>query len=569
MGCSPSRTPVAPSEPTANKPESNKDSNSNASGQRDDDVESVPVDSAPSETEPATQLVASELPRTMLQRHHRIAFIGAGPASLNIAHVLIQRGFSASNMVFYERAGRVGGRCLTVPHTTIRGVVHEFGPWMVDHKCLRNLAREVAATPGAVTNVAAETRVPTSAHYTSDAAALQDDMVGGLGFFEDPWAYLLNHVPRSVRTRAWRRWYLRRRVRRYNELHVQLLGKYDYDRGLPPSRPSRVALAALALPTTDFLAQHDLQVLVPLFVHTLGLQAGGTLSTVPALYALLLVTPRRMSAMPGPALAPVFSHGFGALWEELVRVHGLTHCVRLGATVTRVTRADKDGGVAVRGFHGGTSFHDRFDYLVMGAPLMGCGVYMDLDDQEQQLFGAMQASTVRSLLIKSPPQDRYWLWDFNLDAASAQDGSVYAVRDSATGCRPPQPAAAAPSGPARTAWSEEGAGEASLPREQMVFTALDHTAHPHTTDMECLEHLETYVGTRMGADAYVVQARTVRDHWCRFSSGSVAAGAPWQVMDRQATRRTLYVHASVGLDSVGHVVDYGKRLCDTFVTEYL
>jgi hypothetical protein len=68
----------------------------------------------------------------------------------------------------------------------------------------------------------------------------------------------------------------------------------------------------------------------------------------------------------------------------------LTHCVRLGATVTRVTRADKDGGVAVRGFHGGTSFHDRFDYLVMGAPLMGCGVYMDLDDQEQQLFGAMQ-----------------------------------------------------------------------------------------------------------------------------------------------------------------------------------
>lgn len=115
----------------------------------------------------------------------------------------------------------------------------------------------------------------------------------------------------------------------------------------------------------------------------------------------------------------------------------------------------------------------------------------------------------------------------------------------------------------------EGPGEANLSREQMAWTVLDHAAHPHTTDMECLERLQAYVGSHMGADAYVMQARTTRDHWCRFSGDSVANGALWQVMDRQGTRRTLYVHASACLDSVGHVVDYGRRLCDAFVTEYL
>lgn len=193
-------------------------------------------------------------------------------------------------------------------------------------------------------------------------------------------------------------------MRRYSSLHVRLLGKYEYDRALPPSRPSSEALAVLALPTSAFLAQHDLDVLAPLFVHALGLRGCGTLSTVPALYALLLVTPRRLSlATPGPSHVPVFTHGFGKLWEELVRVHGLTHSLRLGATVTHVTRADKDGGVAVRGSHAGTSFHDRFDYLVMGAPLMGCGAYMDLDDQEQRLFGAMQVGAAISISCECLP----------------------------------------------------------------------------------------------------------------------------------------------------------------------
>ena len=65
--------------------------------------------------------------KTVPGENDRIVFIGAGPSSLHMAHLLVKRGYNAANFTFLERAGRFGGKTLSVPHSSLDGVVHELG----------------------------------------------------------------------------------------------------------------------------------------------------------------------------------------------------------------------------------------------------------------------------------------------------------------------------------------------------------------------------------------------------------------------------------------------------------
>ncbi len=262
-------------------------------------------------------------------------------------------------------------------------------------------------------------------------------------------------------------------VARYNALHHKLFGSSYL--GIPGPLSPKV-VAALSMPFAEFLARNHCQALLPMALYGMCAQGYGNLRTIPAYYGLLWLTPAMLN---GYLLADtplgkfprksMFKHGFGALWTEVVHVNGLSENIKLNTSITKVTRTG--AGVTITG----TAHHDsdvsrdftaEFDYLVLGAPLKGCGEYMDLDDEERQLFEPLTHFQFLTTLFERPPEPtRSAHVDFYPDVLSgdsAGGGGVFAIRDSFLAVN----------------GGMIGASR-DLPREQMCYQFLDRGAQKY------------------------------------------------------------------------------------------
>ena len=79
-----------------------------------------------------------------LQRQHRVAIIGAGPAGVHMAHLLRRRGFERVTVL--ERTEQIGGRLQTVEHD---GLPHEVGACYLSssYSTVRALIEEYGGGP--------------------------------------------------------------------------------------------------------------------------------------------------------------------------------------------------------------------------------------------------------------------------------------------------------------------------------------------------------------------------------------------------------------------------------------
>jgi hypothetical protein len=293
----------------------------------------------------------------------RIAIVGAGPAGLATAWLLKKNGYR--NVTVFEKAGRVGGKCLTFDYQghAIDLAAHEM---LAGYTQVMRIAEDVGAPSQGWQKVLVFNR--DQRKYMDMMAA---STLGGYSKLQVGWA--------SLRYT----WMLLTRYRQFAQPGTGLAG-------VP---------AELLQPTSTWLRAMRLDALELTATYVMQVQGYGRLDEVPAAYFVKFQGLRNWVSNVLHILGVihgwprVFSKGFQDLWERVAS--GVD--VRLNTTITSIRRCLNPGtddiGVEIA-FEGQAPRH--FDRLVIACPLdlptlqrLG----LDLDEQETRMFAAVRYYT--------------------------------------------------------------------------------------------------------------------------------------------------------------------------------
>ncbi|KNC76739.1 hypothetical protein SARC_10777 [Sphaeroforma arctica JP610] len=184
-------------------------------------------------------------------------------------------------------------------------------------------------------------------------------------------------------------------IKKYTLLHSELLGQYS---GTIIPQPSKLALERIRRPFQQFLEEHALHLLVPLFTALQANNYYGELSHIPTLYGLWWNTPALledviMSFQPGGRdVTSVLKHGFQNLFEQIAEHHNLRSKIRFDYNIAKIERESEHDDNVV----------EEFDFLIVAVPqrdIVEQGI-LDANELEFRAF----ADQTRGYLLTSVAQ---------------------------------------------------------------------------------------------------------------------------------------------------------------------
>ncbi len=313
-------------------------------------------------------------------RDARIAIVGAGPAGLSAASFLKDNGYR--NVTVLEKAGRIGGLCLSV---TENYDTYDIGANYVTMEYVETL--KLARSVGA------------KLYFESPYSAMIVPPGGGPTRFEDFLTTIMTD-PGTGRKVP---------VLRFMGLALKYLWlRLRLGRVIDPPTFARVAEEApeLAVPFSQWLASHGLEPLSRLFEIPVTVMGYGHLDEIATPYVLKYIGPRTFVPMlffPVPVLRYLFPwpkrflRGYQRMWEQVS--WGLN--VRLNVNITEITR--RADGVTIKFQEAGQVLNEerrfssemRFDHVMLASPLSPAVTekFLDVTPAERELFGPIRTNT--------------------------------------------------------------------------------------------------------------------------------------------------------------------------------
>ncbi|MBW2233460.1 MAG: FAD-dependent oxidoreductase [Deltaproteobacteria bacterium] len=420
--------------------------------------------------------------------------MGAGPSGLMSAHTLARLGYR--NVTVFERNDRVGGKV----HTFDGVVQAELGALLIfpDYEVVLGLADELG--------------VP----YLPDSQRKYIlDENGALWEFQDflrqrydaeEIAVAMDNYAKALETFA-------SVGASYTDLHPDLtltfdafVDKYDFE---PVARLIRSRMVGFGF------AYYE-QVPAAYYMKIIG--------------SLVQVGESELEAPP-TVIFPL-PKGFQALWEAVADPLD----VRLNAEVTKISRAALPGGRPITVTINGQQ-ELRFDRVIISAPLPSVADFLDVTDEERDLFERVRSNRffVTVFAVLGLTNRDAWFFDAN---SSPDRINHVAVWTATSQRRVVSPNFAAP-----------------------VFTAYQ-VAEWQATDAEVAEALRSDVSAAGGVVAEVL----VQAEWPYFphvGSDDLAAGFYDRVEALQGQLGTYYVGSGVSIETVEHAARYARDLVMT------
>jgi len=369
-------------------------------------------------------------------------------------------------------------------------------------------------------------------------------------------------------------------VKRYSELHRQILGRYA---GLMPPRPTAASWERMSMSFSEFLATNGLETLTPQLDLLVTANGYGYLDDVPAFYGLLVATPELLSAsiasqQDPQGAEPLFAMllgGFDALWARMVEQAGLD--VRTGHAVTRIERSED--GVTCSGTRAdGSTFNLEGSHVYLACPFATIAPSLaDLSPEEAAIFQKLKPSVLATTLFEMDPspayQNRIAWWPDRIrplepgERPKGQPSVLYAHRWNAKAVYWPQDDLGPPAGGNRfldPGTERVATSDAAKRGEKQLRVGYQLAERGASQDDAALraqlkaELVEQLAGQGIGGVQVLKQEAW--DYSYRFSQKDLEAGLPWDILTMQGARRTFYLGASASFETLNDVTNYNLTL---------
>ncbi|XP_033763200.1 polyenoic fatty acid isomerase-like [Pecten maximus] len=473
-------------------------------------------------------------------KHDKIAIIGAGPAGIHMAYKLKAAGYT--NVTIFEMKSFIGGKSVTRYH---RRVPHEMGTVYAqpDYTEIYRLVKEFDA--GRILPMPSPT-VWINKEHPTPLSNLQSNLQILASLRPD----ITNVTVAAV--------YIQQAIGKYVGLHSQMFGSYEGE--LMP-RPSSVVLSQLNMTFLEFLKFHDIEVLKGLIVSAMTAQGYGHIDEISALYGMMWVTPRFLTAVATPpspevkSVVKILSKGFQFLWSEIARQFNLN--VKLSSPVRQVMRLKHSDGFYVKYWKCGRLHGAMFDFIITSPTMKFMSNVINFDPKAQELFSRTFNYYYTTTLADTDyganrglsPQDYF---TFNIN--SKEESSVWVHRDSYSSLKYITDAnytsGMYPDGP--DGLYTQSSVYYQFSKERPSRQTLTRKLKDHILNVEKATNLK-------------IKDRMIWNYFPRYSVSDMAMGILWDIFDIQGEHGIWYIGSSVSFESVKSVVDYNNLLLRQFV----
>ncbi|XP_065182728.1 uncharacterized protein LOC135813565 [Sycon ciliatum] len=496
----------------------------------------------------------------------RIAIIGGGPAGVHMAYTLSQAGFK--NLTIFEKTDRVGGKSCSF--TQEDGMVQEMGTCYLspDYAEIKQLLAKYECDDQA--------RVIGRTVWDADKPAPQ-----GVDFQQ----WLNAEIAKACKSNHLVALRLLQECVHYIRNHHRLFGRYE---GFLMAEPSAETLKELNCSIDDYLTEIDCNSLKPIFKLAYTMQGYGYIEHTPALYGLLWVTPKLLvglveqlkvrSQLPDKHCEAgthersitILKAGWGKLWESIVRDESLGIECRMNVDIAKPIVRDENG-VSItyhtrRRVQDGTTMtalatEEKFDFLVVAAPMQNILPLLDDKEDEQRLFSGLRAATfVTTLCNYLPPKKNTekavdsWLGNVSIERPPF---SVWTSRDS------------------HHVRHKDGQLEPikrpELHASMVVYQYADLDSAVVDAEAEASrafkQHYAQHIPGGSPLEIVRIEKRTVWPYFPRHSQSALCDGILWRLLKRQGEYSTWYTGAATCFESVNAITNYNQMLVNAWAEQ--
>eukprot|EP01084_Bolivina_argentea_P062231 113783_1 len=294
----------------------------------------------------------------------KICIIGAGPAGIHMASLLIKIGYKSSQIILFEKTNRCCGKSMTIPDPqnckyTLNekpnissvnnycgyNIVHEMGTCYLhpEYHIISSLLHEYDATNIEIPFCAGDvfgTKINEEIEEKEENSAFQrmnfSDWVlreikgkvkeKGVPVIPDKY---LKKIPHFIAGGA----AFEVAVSKYSKVWEEILGKRKQTQEKVrsfPLKPNSENMKRLNCTFFEFLVSNKLEALIPALLYSQSMQGYGILDRIPAFYGLLWTTPELMRTtadifrvVKDASNVIVLSKGYEHLWSQMVLKHKL------------------------------------------------------------------------------------------------------------------------------------------------------------------------------------------------------------------------------------------------------
>lgn len=473
-------------------------------------------------------------------KHDRIAIIGAGPSGIHMAYKLKEAGYR--NVTIFEKTNYIGGKSDTRYH---RRVPHEMGTVYAqpDYTEIYRLVKEFDAgnilpmpSPTVWVNKDQPTPISNLENNLQILATLRPDIT-------DMQSAVL---------------YIQQALGKYAAIHAQMFGSYEGE--LMP-RPSNEILSQLNMTFLEFLRVHDIEVLKGLITSAMTAQGYGHIDEVSALYGLMWVTPRFLTAVATPpspevkSVVKILSKGFQFLWAEIARQTNLD--IRLSNPVRKIIHLPHSNKFLVKYWKCGRWYRELFDFVIVTPTMKYMSNIITFPPKAKEMFDKAFNYYYTTSLVDTDygakrgltPQD-YFTYNIN----SKEESAVWVHRDSYAALN----------------YITDSNYTKGLfpdgPDGQFIQSSVYYQFSKQRPDWATLTRkLKDHVLNTEKVTNFKIKERTIWNYFPRYSVSDMATGILWDIFDLQGEHGMWYIGSSVSFESVKSVVDYNNLLLRQFL----
>ena len=327
----------------------------------------------------------------------KVCIIGGGPAGISAAMYLEKKGYD--DYVIYERQGRVGGKCFSPK-------INVFG---------ENRTYETGAIMGAITYHAVHEVEEFAGVSHADGPNMRRMYRNRDGEEIFPFDIKKNTSPKKIRDLLKLKSQMKKLVKimetKYQGYdcygHVGVAkGEYnglskEVSRPLHRIKGKNPNLKDLALPFDQFCRLNGVEEVMKIWLGPYTSFGYGFFDEIPAAYVMKYLDTTTAIEFINMRLW-TWKEGTQSIYEAANQK--LKHPAVLNTEVVRIERPE-EGGVIVTTRDAGGDSRQRFDKLIVTAPLDGFLHYADADEKEQELFSKIIHEKYVDFIAKFPEDE--------------------------------------------------------------------------------------------------------------------------------------------------------------------
>ncbi|KAI0559202.1 Amine oxidase [Gracilaria domingensis] len=463
----------------------------------------------------------------------KIAIVGAGPAGLHMAYLLVEAGFT--NITILESTERAAGKSYT-NYTLQPGTAHEFGTcYTIPYKyqelrrCAKNMNYDLQEVP------LPERTIKTG--YGSGASMSQMQYLVSSKIQKPEFQQIENETVRFLAALA----AVSVDMARYVVTYEVLFRKSNMEN----------LMKALSISFETFLKQNGFEDLIPLLSLANTGQGYGYVSQVPAFYGLWWNDSHLMegfiaSSLPNPfgnlpeEPAMILRQGFQKFWEHMIESQNFN--IRYNVEIDSMNRSDSGVEILYK-----SAPAESYDFVIVTSNLKECLEFVNADSTEQRYLGALgNTSNLNTTLVTV--DHKYTsrpiiTWTPGLSPEVEMD--LITARDSH-----------------RIFEHYDGVSNPDTPEKDYLM-CYQYQAVAGTGDQAHQQQLETALKGNMEAAGYSnidVLEQKIWPYFTRWDARGLIAGHPVTLMENQGRNRTWFCGASAIFESAHDVMEFNILL---------